>query len=53
MIGAGVMDRGRITRIAYACGFSSSNQMGKAFKSRYGMSPSQFGYYGDDGHEDR
>ena len=43
LIGYGTPDRGGITNIAYAYGFSSPSKMGKAFKRRYGVSPAQFG----------
>lgn len=42
MIGAGSTDRGDISNIAYACGFSSPEQLGKSFKKRFGVSPSQY-----------
>ena len=43
MIGVGTPDRRGIANIAFACGFTSPGQMGKAFKRRYGISPTQFG----------
>ena len=42
MIGAGLPDRGGISNIAYACGFSTPDQLGKSFKKRFGVSPTQF-----------
>lgn len=42
MIGAGPPDRGGISNIAYACGFSTPDQLGKSFKKRFGVSPTQF-----------
>ncbi|MEX0343363.1 MAG: helix-turn-helix domain-containing protein [Rhizobiaceae bacterium] len=41
MIGAGAPDRGGVSKIAYACGFSSPAQLGKSFKTRFGASPTK------------
>ncbi len=42
MLGAGAPDRGGVSKIAYACGFSTPAQLGKAFKTRFGVSPAKF-----------
>ncbi len=43
ILGAGQPDRNGIAQVAFACGFSSSNQMIRAFKHHLGVSPTAFG----------
>ena len=43
ILGAGQPDRNGIAQVAFACGFSSSNQMIRAFKQHLGISPTAFG----------